>query len=62
MFYNPELSGDDYVLLHSDVTGEKYNPYWQKELTHRNSTNPNNFDQLKGEDQYGNRSNNLFGR
>ena len=62
IFYNPELSGDDYVLLHSDVTGEKYNPYWQKELTSRNSTRPNNFDQMRGEDQYGNRSNDLYGR
>ena len=38
IFYNPDIAGDDYVILHSDVTGEKYNPYWQKDLR-RSSTN-----------------------
>ena len=32
IFYNPGIVGDDYMLLHSDVTGEKQNPYWRRDL------------------------------
>lgn len=62
VFYNPDLVGSDFQLLHSDVKGEMSNPYWQKELTKRNSTTPNNFDDRNGESQYGNRSRDLFNR
>ena len=62
IFYNPEIAGEDYTLLHSDVTGEKYNPYWQKDLTRRNSNKPNNFDSFSNDPQYGNRSQDLYRR
>ncbi|MEM6879584.1 MAG: GWxTD domain-containing protein [Bacteroidota bacterium] len=32
VFYNPTLAAGDFVLLHSDVTGEINNPQWQLEL------------------------------
>lgn len=57
IFYNPELVGADYHILHSDVRGEKYNPNWQLDLTKRNSSDPN-----KLQDQYGNRSNQNYNR
>ncbi len=62
VFYNPELVGEDYVLLHSNLTGEKNNPYWQRDLTKRNSTSPNSINDRQGESQYGNRSRDLYNR
>jgi GWxTD domain-containing protein len=62
VFYNPEIAGDDYTLLHSDVTGEKSNPYWQKELSRRTSTSPNDIDNYSSDPQYGNRSRDLYNR
>ena len=41
IFYNPNLVGTEYMLLHSDAIGEIYNPNWQKELSAR-VENPNN--------------------
>ncbi len=35
VFYNPHLVPGGYVLLHSDVQGELYNPMWQSELRRR---------------------------
>lgn len=32
IFYNPSLAADDFVLLHSDVIGERQNPQWQLQL------------------------------
>lgn len=32
IFYNPSLVADDFILLHSDVIGERNNPQWQLEL------------------------------
>lgn len=32
IFYNPSLAPEDFVLLHSDVIGERQNPQWQMEL------------------------------
>jgi len=57
IFYNPELVGSDFHLLHSDVKGELNNPSWQQDLTKRNSTNPNEL-----QEQYGNRSNQIYNR
>ncbi|MFH0760087.1 MAG: GWxTD domain-containing protein [Bacteroidota bacterium] len=36
LFYNPNLVGTDYTLLHSDAIGEIYNTNWIKELLVRN--------------------------
>jgi len=62
IFYNPDIAGEDYQLLHSDVRGELSNPYWQKDLTKRNSTRANNWDETEGQKQYGNRSLDLYNR
>ncbi len=62
VFYNPELVGEDYVLLHSNLTGEKNNPYWQRDLTKRNSARPNSINDRQGESQYGNRAQDLYNR
>jgi GWxTD domain-containing protein len=35
LFYNPNLVGTDYQLLHSDARGEIINPNWYRELTKR---------------------------
>lgn len=32
IFYNPSLAADDFILLHSDVIGERQNPQWELEL------------------------------
>jgi GWxTD domain-containing protein len=32
IFYNPSLAADDFLLLHSDVFGERQNPQWEVEL------------------------------
>ncbi|WP_020539220.1 GWxTD domain-containing protein [Lewinella cohaerens] len=32
IFYNPSLAADDFILLHSDVIGERNNPQWELEL------------------------------
>lgn len=62
IFYNPELVGEDYVLLHSDLTGEMSNQYWQRDLTKRNSSSPNSLDDTNGQNQYGNRSQDIYNR
>ncbi|MEZ4983759.1 MAG: hypothetical protein R2795_01770 [Saprospiraceae bacterium] len=52
IFYNPSLAADDFILLHSDVFGERQNPQWQLEL-YRDSPyeHPNDYfggDQIPG--------------
>ena len=32
LFYNPSLANNDFVLLHSNCRGERYNPRWEVEL------------------------------
>jgi GWxTD domain-containing protein len=32
IFYNPSLAINDYILLHSNCNGERYNPRWEVEL------------------------------
>jgi GWxTD domain-containing protein len=38
VFYNPMLTGNDFVLLHSDVQGEIYDKNWERRLHERNNT------------------------
>jgi GWxTD domain-containing protein len=52
VFYNPELSGQDYKLLHSDVKGELTARNWEMVL-HKRDTPNYNFDQNQGIDYYG---------
>lgn len=62
VFYNPDMVGKDYLLLHSNLTGERNNPYWQRDLTRRNNTNPSDLNSPKGHSQYGNRAGEVFRR
>ena len=38
LFYNPDLAGSDFRLLHSTVRGERNNPRWEPELYKRAAT------------------------
>ncbi len=62
VFYNPDIVGDDYLLLHSNLTGEHHNPYWQRDLTRRNNTSPSDLNNTRGHSQYGNRARQVFRR
>ncbi len=62
VFYNPNIVGEDYQLLHSNMTGELNNQYWQRDLTRRNSNTPLRLDDYNGERQYGNRAHELYNR
>lgn len=58
IFYNPSLAADDFLLLHSDVIGERNNPQWQMDL-YRNSPGEHPQDYFQGtdvEDNIGRRS------
>ena len=35
LFYNPDLAGGDFRLLHSTARGERNNPRWEPELYKR---------------------------
>jgi len=52
VFYNPSLAGNNFMLLHSDATGEINNVDWKLKLVKRN-TFTNDIDQEKGVDHYG---------
>jgi len=39
IFYNRDLTGKDYILLHSNMKGELNNPNWQRELYSRTDNN-----------------------
>ncbi len=43
VFYNPELTNNNYKLLHSDMVGEIQNTNWQAELSRRNGQNNDQF-------------------
>jgi GWxTD domain-containing protein len=62
IFYNPSLAADDFVLLHSDVIGERQNPQWQMEL-YRNSPGDHPDDYFMGldvQDNIGRRASRLL--
>ena len=59
VFYNPMISGNDYILLHSDAQGEIYDKNWERRLSERN--NPMyNHDAVNSEDQWGSRTKENF--
>ena len=60
IFFNPNLVGNFFTLLHSNMVGELKNPNWQFELNQRNT--PNNTDNPSGnvQDSYGKQSEELF--
>lgn len=37
IFYNPNIAGKEYELLHSDLTGEVKTPNWERVLSKRNN-------------------------
>lgn len=49
VFYNPSLAADDYILLHSDVIGERNNPQWQLQL-YRAAPSEHSRDFIQGTD------------
>jgi GWxTD domain-containing protein len=49
IFYNPSLAADDFILLHSDVIGERQNPQWQLEL-YRDSPTEHPDDFISGQE------------
>lgn len=49
IFYNPSLAPGDFVLLHSDVIGERQNPQWLRDL-YRNAPNDWDSDPINGND------------
>ncbi len=59
VFYNPNLAGNDYRLLHSDMTGEVNNPSWNIDLYKRNTPNTN-LDNTKRIQNMGNQSQDAF--
>lgn len=59
VFYNPELVGKDYVLLHSDALGEIYDKNWERRLSKRNNS-LYNFDATESDDQYGSKAKENF--
>ncbi|MCB0637098.1 MAG: GWxTD domain-containing protein [Lewinella sp.] len=62
IFYNPTLAAEDFVLLHSDVIGERQNPQWQMEL-YRDSPNDHPDDYFMGldvQDNIGRRASRLL--
>ncbi len=59
VFYDPNLMGGDYELLHSDVPGEIRNRRWRAILQKRN-TPTDNVDRNRGQDHYGGRADDYF--
>jgi GWxTD domain-containing protein len=61
IFYNPDLLGENYRLLHSDLIGEIKNNNWPSALSARSGINGTIEDGNGGaEEHYGGNSNNLF--
>ena len=61
IFYNPNMAGTEYMLLHSDARGELYNPYWQYELYSRTAS-LRNYDNRNFDAGYGGRALDNFRR
>lgn len=55
IFYNPNIAGKEYELLHSDLTGEIKTPNWERLLSKRNTTLYNQ-DLMQSEDTWGSRA------
>jgi GWxTD domain-containing protein len=61
IFYNSDLIGNNYRILHSDMIGEVKNPNWPRDLNIRNTTNGNVDDGNAGlQEHWGGNSNTLF--
>lgn len=61
VFYNPDLVGNNYRLLHSDLIGEPQNYRWQYDLIKRNANNANIDDPTGGNSNtFGNNAGTLY--
>ncbi|OFX45458.1 MAG: hypothetical protein A2046_12210 [Bacteroidetes bacterium GWA2_30_7] len=59
IFYNPQLAGNDYDLLHSDVTGEIFTKNWERVL-HKRNTTLSNPDEKNTDEHYGGKAKEMF--
>ncbi len=59
VFYNPSIVGEEFELLHSELTGEIQNPNWERLLHKRNHT-IYDFDQRYSDDHWGSRARDEF--
>ncbi len=59
VFYNPALVGEEFELLHSELTGEIKNPNWER-LLHRRNHTIYDFDQMNSDDHWGSRARDEF--
>ena len=59
VFYNPQLVGNEYDLLHSELTGEIKNPNWER-LLHKRDHPIYNFDDLNSDEHWGSRARDEF--
>ncbi len=59
VFYNPDLVTNDFVLLHSDATGEVSDTQWQVKLNRRN-TSVIGFDDNKQPTHFGGKADEIF--
>ncbi|HOZ31042.1 MAG TPA: GWxTD domain-containing protein [Bacteroidales bacterium] len=55
IFYNPNIAGKEYELLHSDLTGEIKTPNWERMLSKRNTTLYNQ-DAMQSDETWGSRA------
>lgn len=54
VFYDPDLAGNNYILLHSTKRGETNNPQWKRELYKNSPKESGNYiDDTEGNSQYG---------
>ncbi|MCK4664493.1 MAG: GWxTD domain-containing protein [Bacteroidales bacterium] len=58
VFYNPQLVGNEYILLHSDVNGEITNSSWEYILNYRRQ--PYDHDRKEGIDHFGGKAKEQF--
>jgi GWxTD domain-containing protein len=59
VFYNTDLSSNDYILLHSDAQGEPFDTQWQLRLKQRTETN-NDYDRTNSRNTWGKKSDDLY--
>ncbi len=55
IFYNPNIAGKEYELLHSDLTGEIKTPNWERVLSKRNNALYNH-DDMNSDETWGSRA------
>jgi GWxTD domain-containing protein len=61
VFFNQNLVGDDYMLLHSDLKGEIQTRNWDM-IIHKRDTPQWNLDQQNGGNYFGGRSSDIFNK